>query len=1149
MARKIINSDIYGLAKLVDDVKKEFIPEETSETLAVGTYGYIGAIESKRLQTQVIMSQELCNESFASRARLERNVITHAITSNIEDINAVPAKMDVILAIRQRDIDDLMKNNKFIIDRECPIYVGNFEFHLEYDIVLQRITIAGNENTYTAQYDMSRENPSSTITNPYISAPAIIMLNSEYYIFINVILSQVEHNRNYSKLVSSNVIDNKTVNFTFNDQLSYFEIHVIESSEDFYITPVFEGSGVPDNVSYYCWYQYIDVDKIRVRFDRNSYMPGLNAEIEILYKTTKGTEGNFPYKDDIVATFESEMYGYKNLNIMITPVSDSDNGKNRKSKKELQKLIPKEKLARGALTTINDLNNYFGMIDSDYGRIVVQKKIDNQQERIYYAYVVLKDVNGDIVPSNTIDLKIPMDQLIETTIAESKSPRYVLRPGTKIRLSDDKTTGEIVSGPIKNIGLNWATPIIDKNKAVSIIFKIQITSDEYPEISCRALVNGKSSVYIDSPTFNDSCIYTDKYTQPVDAVNEMMISAGELIKFNYQIVPSATGVVTFVDELHKGFTLSDKDGVTLVNESSGESVPCTVIISDDNIITITSELTKDITYSLSYIVMANTHCEEIMTTKAKYTCIDNKEVSMALIRFHAIVLTVDENPESLLFGNIFTYHVSFVTNETSIPKIDVELSRGVGYVPKSSSTTIDGNTTIYDPSVTDLLGDAGFLYTNPYSIVINHYHLYSAFYMMTVNTSPYLYFEYINQKSAAQFISTNIYWRRTFLGQYKNIYAIRMSLTQSIAKDLGLIIKDEDDHIIGCKVKLIILFYRDGTPYRYKNMILESVDDTTFTFNFYAELDALDLFDQDNNIKVGSVGLLNQMEEEYGFFNANTEAHVYALCEQSDTDGKYTRYDLDAYVPGLEGWTVTNVYKVSTGFDFFYNYAEIMGSRVIPYGKTVTDNESGTEILVPDGYYVKSVPVFGYDYSVDETLINNAIDALNYDKLYIDDAMNKCENSFGIDFKCFNTYGPSKTFYIIRDKDNNGILDDTIEYIDRVNISIYFRMRLLSRNDNYTKDLIIKDIKDYMEDLNDMGEIHIPNLVTQITTDYKESIGYFEFLGFNNYGPGIQHLYKLSDKQIPIHVCPEFININNVRSSTDSYDQLSPDITIYLSEN
>ena len=145
MAKKVVNSDIYNISELVDNVKQEFLPDETESTLAVSTYGYIGAIESKRLQTQVQMTSELSNESFPSRARLERNVITHAIMYNIDDINAIPSTIDAIIAIRQDDIESMIKDDDtFVLDRECPIYLGDYEFHLEYNIIC--IIIFYNKN-------------------------------------------------------------------------------------------------------------------------------------------------------------------------------------------------------------------------------------------------------------------------------------------------------------------------------------------------------------------------------------------------------------------------------------------------------------------------------------------------------------------------------------------------------------------------------------------------------------------------------------------------------------------------------------------------------------------------------------------------------------------------------------------------------------------------------------------------------------------------------------------------------------------------------------------------------------------------------------------------------------------------------------------
>jgi hypothetical protein len=110
-----------------------------------------------------------------------------------------------------------------------------------------------------------REVPTSSVDlaigNPFISPPAIVKIGSENYIYITTTISQVSHAIEHKKLVTSNIIDNKTLNFEFEDQLSYFEVEIDESSDTKYLQPVFEGSNVPDNAyQYYCWYQYIDTN-------------------------------------------------------------------------------------------------------------------------------------------------------------------------------------------------------------------------------------------------------------------------------------------------------------------------------------------------------------------------------------------------------------------------------------------------------------------------------------------------------------------------------------------------------------------------------------------------------------------------------------------------------------------------------------------------------------------------------------------------------------------------------------------------------------------------------------------------------------------------------------------------------------------------
>ena len=1165
MAKKVVNSDIYNISGLVDEVKKEYLPDETESTLAISTYGYIGAIESKRLQTQVQMTSELSNEAFPARARLERNVITHAIMYNIEGINAIPSLMMANFAIRQSDINNTMdRDGIFVIDRECPIYLDEFEFHLEYDIILRQTIISGNEKVYTAQYDLTRANPISDTINPYLNAPAVLYMDNDIYVVLTVILRQVHHQVEFKKMVTSNVIDNKTINFTFEDQLAYFEVKVTESDDIKYLTPLFEGSGVPDGTAYYCWYQYIDVNTIRVRFDRNSYMPGLNASIEVEIKTCKGADGNFQYSDTLIVNFDSSKYGYKNIGIICIPQSSAADGKNRKSKKELQALLPKEALARGSLTTIKDLTNYFGRLDSDNGRIVIQKKIDNQIERTYYAYLLLKDINGDIVPTNTIDLRIPMKELIKTQIAASQSPRYVLRPGSCFRLGQDGV-GEITTTPILNKGLSFDVGDLTPNKTITVQCLVRIIDDNYASVNCTAYCKKEgfddcASITIESPK-NDLSIQMPKDTrQPEVVENNEMVSLGQAITIQIPYTSKDSNKdIVFEEVLADGFTYIKDSAQYFVGNDTVHGTTCVSNVNGQNVsFTIPKAANKSsgTKFTLSFNVRVNQLADLEIKEKMQITEDTSTSESMELT-LRTLKLELKENPDKLILGNTLIYTATFKSSKINQSYVRFEISRGLEYIIGTGKVDTDiGNPMSLEPVITDLTDEAGFLYTNPYAVSINQYHLYSAFYMMCVNESNFLLFQYTNQKSTMQFIGGNFTWNRPFLGYNKNSYIMDVEITQSIAKDVGLVhmVEGSQDEIESVDVSVIALFMRkdaagNQSPYRYKKLDFVTADLSTYSYYFNAILYAADEIDNDNNLKILNLGLLHQFEEDYGYMNPNTEVRLYTLCKLPNTDGSYTRYDLDTYVPGLDGWTVTNMYTVNTGVTFYHNYADIMGSRVEPYGTTKTiTTKNGEETILSDveGYLVKNVPVFGYDYSQDSILVNGAIDALNYRKAYIDETVMIQENSFGIDFKLFNTYGPSRTFFIIKDSNNNNILDDNSEFIDRVDIAMYFRMKLINSSDTYTADLIKKDIKDYVEDLNELGAIHIPNLVTSITNSYKETLAYFEFLGFNHYKADIQHIYKLADENIGIHIPPEHICIRNFKESDNS---MKPNITIYVSES
>lgn len=435
-----LSTDIYSIRETVDEIKAKYVSDEDETTLALGIFGFLGDIEAKKIQTAAIMAGELGNEMFPSRAKLDKNILAHAIYCNIGQINAIPAEMTVRIGIKETDLDKYMVDDEFIFDRDCPIYIGDTEFHIDYDIILKRrqarsnpyyttesagtdvstttivagIPVDGDIDykpryIYNAQYDMDDENRISDIKSPYLSQPVVMNFNNYRYVFMSAQLRQVSINEITDIVVTNSIIDNKSYSFNFSDQLADFEVYCVDGDTTTYLTPLFYGSPIESNVGKYCWYLYMNDSTVRISFDSNSYIPYINTEIHVRVKTTKGAAGNFTYKDrseyDIYTDFKSTYTDNRIITCLIQAATDAERGTDRKSASELKSLIPKMALSRGYITTETDLNNYFNLISDRTNVVKLQKKVDNQLQRIWYSYFLIKDAYNNLVPTNTLRIK------------------------------------------------------------------------------------------------------------------------------------------------------------------------------------------------------------------------------------------------------------------------------------------------------------------------------------------------------------------------------------------------------------------------------------------------------------------------------------------------------------------------------------------------------------------------------------------------------------------------------------------------------------------------------------------------------------------------------------------------------------------------
>ena len=864
--------DIYSISETISEIQKKYI-EEDDGTMMLGIYGYLNEVNANTLQNAILVASEYGNEAIPIRSKFERTILTNAITYDIQDINAKPATMKVMIGFVKSSLDEYLDNNKyFTLDRYSDINIEDYTFHLDYDIIIRRHKLVNGNIIYAANYDINFNNTMSDIVNPYLASPIISNIQGDDYIFIICDIRQTSLEIVTNKVITNNILQSKTFDVEFENQLAKFNIFVEENGVKTELIPVYEGLPY-DKDEYYCYYTYINSNIIRIKFDRQSYQPALNCEITVEVYTTLGSGGNFTYDNLIMLPLTSTRFDYKNIKAIIKSMTSSVDGADKKTTKELQRIIPKRMLSRGGIINTKDLQNYFDMIDVN-NRLVVYKKRDNQIERLYYAYLLAKDESGDIVPTNTIDINLNTENF---DIVYKN--RYILKPGREI--------------------------YYDKNRIG----------------------------------------YYDK-----------------------NMIPN----IEHLQECDSG---------------------CGCIVGE-------------------------------------------------------------RHP-------IFTYCSPFIT-------------------------------------------------------IINKDPLSISYYLDLINRNYIFNYEYINQKSILQFISTGITLYKNYL--YSDDYVFRMNLTiNNNSSDSGLIefVKDEDgkDTKEIDKINMVVvLAITSGTQkYYIKGEIISYNDDISgFTCEFRVSTNNC-IIDENNQIQITNLYRNGENSPAIFFINQKVNIAVYTYVDKNVSDvASDSGYSEDISIPSLkDGYVMTNKYIVKEDVYLFYNYSSTINSVC-----KVEHKNANSTLGESYNFTMKSIPLIRHDYLSDSNRLDEFIEYLQYRKSYIDTAQDTMEDSFNVDLKFFNTYGPSKLFTIGRKG----------EELDRVNLTLEFGIKLSVISNTEVLLSIQDSIKEYIEDINNLDSIHMSNLCSYIKQTYDSDIDFIEFEGINTFNANYQYIER-NEPDI-LEDVPEFVNIN-----------------------
>ena len=451
-------------------VPKYFDDEEVSDR-TVGMLGYTTEILSQLSEDAFNTGSVLFRESFPNRAEIPESIYSHAAIFQLHAVFATAASCKFLLVMDESAILKNMtwyKNDlssfdgvtlgmyHFFIDKDTIITVNDIDYSLDYDIQLNIVKKKNDDGTdeylFTGRYLMTDytgtttehvyNNSISDIYDPYVK----IRRSGDGYIALEAQCHQMYREVIEEEITSNTVVNYSTIDVTFYSQLAGFDVlyKSPDSSEWKQMdTRIIYSQPTTDP---FCYYQFIDDGHIKISFNSedNYFTPEFNAKLKIILYLTDGEDGNFDlYEgDNITITPNTETYHYTYAYLSAArPIGASLGGQNQGDLANLQNITVENYRTATALTTENDLQEYFNNYKYYYGDsdILFIKKRNDIFERIYSPFMVMRKDEEYIYNTNTLKLHLNIDEM--------KNPEpniYMLEPGYLFTCNENNGYAEFV---------------------------------------------------------------------------------------------------------------------------------------------------------------------------------------------------------------------------------------------------------------------------------------------------------------------------------------------------------------------------------------------------------------------------------------------------------------------------------------------------------------------------------------------------------------------------------------------------------------------------------------------------------------------------------------------------------------------------------
>lgn len=407
-----------------------------------------------------------------------------------------------------------------------------------------------------------------------------------------------------------------------------------------------------------------------------------------------------------------------------------------------------------------------------------------------------------------------------------------------------------------------------------------------------------------------------------------------------------------------------------------------------------------------------------------------------------------------------------------------------------------------------------FVYSNPFLIKISRIPNSVGFYMNIVNNEYALDYGEVSTLSFIQFITSKLSITRGLSKESE--FKINLTIAPTVSKDASELVSEFGK--TGNNVRIIAAVIDDGLITGYIEMIPERNEGELIIFSAPIETD--DYVTSTGKFRcTNAVNMVHGRDAVY-IPTSNAVLRFYILHKNEDLYDGTPLFNN----PDYSGFITTNIYSTSTSPISFIKPMSMLRSTVGFERASAED---------PYTMMLSSIPFIKYDIINDSDKFPFFIASLTAQYNVMEESLELLQNTTHIDVKFYNTYGKSKNFYI----------GDDEEVIDKVNLTIKFKIQTMGTAD--TSD-VIRDlkilIKEYIETLNNgVNELYISNLIRKIETDMPE-IHHCRFLGINGYSCSYQTITNKTKTldELPKHerrqYVPEMLVVNLDDIIISSYD-------------